>query len=53
MNPSSIDIRDILIAHTPTLGLTFATNLLIGLEPESPDNVVTIFDTPHSFLPPW
>jgi len=28
------------------LGLTFATNLFIGREPATPDNCVTIFDTP-------
>jgi hypothetical protein len=44
MNPPSVDIKDILL--TKGLGLTFATNLFIGRELESPDDLVTIFDTP-------
>jgi len=45
MNPASQDIKDILEADS-SLGLTFADNLYIGREPETPDNTVTIFDTP-------
>lgn len=41
----SIDIKDILEAES-ALALTFATDLFIGKEPTSPDNCVTIFDTP-------
>lgn len=44
MNPSSVDIKDKLVAES--LGLVFATNLFIGKEPASPENCVTIFDTP-------
>jgi len=46
MNPASVDIKDKIIEVTPSLGLTFATNLFIGKEPSEPDNCVTIFDTP-------
>jgi len=49
MNPVSKDIKDMLEAES-SLGLTFATDLFIGKEPTSPDNVVTIYDTP-SFPP--
>jgi len=45
MNPPSEDIKDILVAES-ALGLTFGTDLFIGMEPTSPDNCVTIFDTP-------
>ena len=45
MNPSSKDIADILSAES-ALDLTFATNLFVGREPATPDNCVTIFDTP-------
>lgn len=44
MNPPSKDICAILAAAS--LGLTFGTNLFVGSEPPSPDNVVTIYDTP-------
>lgn len=44
MNPASVDVKDYL--ETQGLSLTFATNLFIGQEPASPDNCVTIFDTP-------
>jgi len=47
MNPTSVDIKDMLVAES-SLGLTFATNLFIGKEPSSPNNCVTIFDTPGS-----
>jgi len=45
MNPCSVDIKDMLESES-SLGLTFASNLFIGREPTSPDNCVTIFDTP-------
>jgi hypothetical protein len=45
MNAPSVDIKDMLEAQS-SLGLTFGTNLFIGREPTSPDNCVTIFDTP-------
>ena len=44
MNPSSVDIKDILVAAG--LGLTFGTNLFVGKEPVAPEDCVTIFDTP-------
>ena len=49
MNAVSYDIKDMLEAES-SLGLTFATNLFVAYEPASPDNCVTIFDTP-SFAP--
>ena len=45
MNTPAVDIKDILKDES-SLGLTFATNLFVGKEPTSPDNCVTIFDTP-------
>lgn len=42
MNPCSEDIKDILVAED---GLTFGTDLFIGLEPTSPNNCTTIYDT--------
>jgi len=45
MNPPSVDIKDILVAHG-SLGLTFDTDLFVGKEPTKPDDCVTIFDTP-------
>jgi hypothetical protein len=45
MNCASEDVKDILEAES-SLGLVFATNLFIGLEPPMPNNSVTIFDTP-------
>jgi hypothetical protein len=47
MNAPSVDISEILEAIS-SLGLTFGTNLFIGREPTTPDNTVTIFDTPGS-----
>ena len=44
MNPSSVDISEILVAGN--LGFVFATNLFIGREPDNPDDCTTIFDTP-------
>ena len=45
MNAVSEDIKDMLIDES-TLGLGFTTNLFIGNEPISPDNCVTLYDTP-------
>lgn len=45
MNGFAEDLKDILAAESE-LGLTYATDLFIGDEPASPDNTVTIFDTP-------
>jgi hypothetical protein len=45
MNAVSEDIKDMLEAQS-SLGLVFKTNLFIGREPKSPNNTVTIFDTP-------
>lgn len=45
MNTPAVDIKDIL-KEISSLGLTFATDLFVGKEPSSPDNCVTIFDTP-------
>ena len=45
MNPVSEDIKDMLEDDT-SLGLTFGTDLHIAKEPSTPDNVVTIYDTP-------
>jgi len=44
MNAPSVDIKNILVAGG--LGLTFATNLFIGREPDTPNDCATIFDTP-------
>jgi len=49
MNAVSEDIKDMLEAES-ALALTAGTDLFIGKEPKSPDNTVTIFDTP-SFPP--
>jgi hypothetical protein len=49
MNPSSIDVKDILCGSRP-LGLVFAKNLFIAREPVSPHNCVTIYDT-NAFPP--
>ncbi len=44
MQSVSSDIKDMLEAES-ALGLTFATNLFVGKEPNAPDDTVTIFDT--------
>ncbi len=44
MNAPSIDIKDLLVDDS-SLGLTFASNLFVGIEPKMPKNSVTIFDT--------
>lgn len=50
MNPVSIDVKDMLEAAS--LGLEYKKDLFIAKEPDNPDNVVTIFDTP-SFPPEY
>ena len=47
MNPSSQDIKDMVDGES-SLGLTFGTNLFTGIELSTPDDAVTIFDTPGS-----
>ncbi len=47
MGPTSVDVKDMLEAES-SLGLTFATDLFVGKEPDLPDNCITIFDTPGS-----
>jgi len=44
MNATSVDIKDMLVADSD-LGLIFADNLHIGREPDSPNQVTTIYDT--------
>ena len=44
MNAPSVDIKDMLVAGN--LSLVFAINLFIGMEPDTPNDTVTIFDTP-------
>ena len=44
MNAPSEDVKDMLVAQS-ALGLTFATDLFIGMEPAKPDACVTIFDS--------
>jgi hypothetical protein len=45
MNPTSVDIKDILVAEG---GFTFGTDLFIGAQPPTPLNCVTLFDTTTS-----
>ena len=45
MNTPAVDIKDVL-KDISSLGLTFAVDLFVGKEPSSPDDCVTIFDTP-------
>lgn len=45
MNVTSYDIATMLQAES-ALGLEYTTNLFIGTEPTSPDNCVTVYDTP-------
>ena len=47
MNAASVDIKDMINGQ---FGLSFAVNLFVSNEPASPDDVVTIYDTPG--LPP-
>lgn len=44
MNVVTRDIKDVL-ENDSSLGLTFGTNLFIGLEPAMPSTCVTLFDT--------
>ena len=49
MNSTAVDIAAYMEADSSgesLVGLTFATDLFVGKEPNSPDNCVTIFDTP-------
>ena len=48
MNAASIDIKDSL--EDAGLGLIYKKNLFIGKQPASPDDCVTVIDTP-SFTP--
>lgn len=50
MNAASEDIKDLLVAEGSSLGLVFQTTLFIGKEPSSPNDTVTIYDTPG--MPP-
>lgn len=43
MNPTSVDVKDMLEAEE--LGLTFATDLFVGFQPDDPDDCVTVFDS--------
>lgn len=45
MNPTSVDIKDILVAEG---GFAFGTDLFIGTQPPTPLNCVTLFDTTTS-----
>lgn len=45
MNKASDDIREML-EDSSALGLVYKTNLFIAKEPSSPDNCVTVYDTP-------
>ncbi len=44
MNPSSIDVKDMLVADA-SLGLVFNKSVFVALEPVTPNSTVTIFDT--------
>lgn len=44
MNPSSVDIKDMIEASDSGLILSFGTDLFIGSEPDKPDKCVTIYD---------
>ena len=47
MNLPSQDIVSMLEGESSaSLDLTFKTNLFVGLEPTTPDNCVTVYDTP-------
>jgi len=45
MNATSEDIKDMLEAES-SLGLSYGTNLFIGLEPSTPIDCVVVFDIP-------
>lgn len=42
MNAPSEDIKDMLLAES--LGLSFGGDLFIGIQPETPDSITSIFD---------
>jgi len=44
MNPVALDIKDLLEGES-ALGLSLGDNLFISVEPDQPDNTVTIYDT--------
>lgn len=44
MKAPSEDIKDILLAES-SMSLSFGQDLFVGLQPESPDNITSIFDT--------
>lgn len=46
MNPTSQDIKDILVSSSAGLDLTLGTNLFVSLMPDSPDLCVALFDGP-------
>jgi hypothetical protein len=48
MNPPSFDIKDILEAYGDSSGLidTVASEIFVGREPTTPNDCITIFDTP-------
>ena len=47
MNATSVDIAAMLEAYgNSELGLTLTANMFVGREPTTPDNCVTVFDTP-------
>lgn len=45
MNPATVDVKDILESSESGTGLTFGTDLFISFEPDSPDAVVTLYDS--------
>lgn len=45
MNATTVDIKDILEGES-SLGLVFGTNLFIGKEPSTPDDTVSLYDSP-------
>lgn len=45
MNAPSEDIKDMLVSES-SLGLTYATNLFIGILPDNPEECVAIIDLP-------
>lgn len=45
MNASSEDIKDMLLAES-ALGLVFETSLFVSLQPSTPNDCVTVYDTP-------
>lgn len=45
MNPSSVDLKDYLETSAAATGLVFNTDLFVSEEPNTPDAVVTLYDT--------